>query len=113
MVTVDEILSSVSSSQKEVIHKLRSVVLNIVPDVEERVRQETISYSVGGKDFMRIKVFTDHVDAEFMCGARLTSANLKDRGYNPIVKHLEMSNKQDIDDKQLKDLIEEASKTVC
>jgi len=74
------------------------------------VRDGKIVYAVGGKDFLWINPFTDHVDLEFMCGARLTSGDLKGRGKKSLVKHMTITTKKDINDAELKELIEDASK---
>lgn len=113
MVSVDEILSSVSPSQKTIIEKLRSLIKKVVPEAVEKVRQKKIAYAVGGKDFVWINPFTDHVDLDFMCGARLLSGDLKGRGKKGTVQHLEIADENDINEEKIKKLIEEASEAVC
>jgi len=68
---------------------------------------------MGGKNFVWTNPFTGHVALDFMCGARLISGDLKGRGKKSLVKHMEIATKKDINDAELKQLIEEASKTVC
>jgi len=89
------------------------LIKNFVPEAVEKIRQEKIAFVVNGKDFVWINPFTDHVDLDFMCGARLLSGNLKGRGKKRTVKHMEISSKKDINKADLKKLLEEASKTVC
>lgn len=113
MVTVDEIISNIPTQQKDVIEELRALIKNVASDAVENVREGKIVYAVGGKDFVWINPFTGHVDLDFMCGARLISGDLKGRGKKSLVKHMEITSKTDINVAELKDLIEEASKTVC
>ena len=80
MVTIDEILNRFTPQQRNIIEELRLLIKNFVPEAVEKVRQEKIAFAMKGKDFVWITLFTDHVDLEFMCGARLISGNLKDRG---------------------------------
>jgi len=93
--------------------ELRSLIRNVVPDAEEKVRHGKIAYIVEGKDFVWINPFTGHVDLEFMCGDRLLSGDLTGRGRKRSVKHMEITSEKDINQTELKKLIEEASKTVC
>ena len=113
MVTVDEILSNIPSKQKTIVEELRILITNVVSDVVEKVRDGRIVYAIGGKDFVWINPFMGHIDLEFMCGARLTPGDLKGRGKKSLVKHFTITTEKDINDAKLKELIEEASKTVC
>ena len=113
MVTIDEILSNIPAQQKTIVKELRLLIRNVVSDAVEKVRDGKIVYAVGGKDFVCINPFTGHIDLEFMCGARLTPGDLKGRGKKSLVKHVTITSKKDINDAELKELIEEASKTVC
>ena len=113
MVTIDEILSNIPAQQKTIVKELRLLIRNVVSDAVEKVRDGKIVYAVGGKDFVWINPFTGHIDLEFMCGARLTPGDLKGRGKKSLVKHVTITSKKDINDAELKELIEEASKTVC
>jgi hypothetical protein len=113
MVTVDEIINSIPDQQKIIVKELRLLIRNSVSDSEEKVRNGKIVYAIEGKNFMRINPFTGHIDLEFMCGARLTPRDLKGRGKKSLVKHMKITTKKDLNDVELKELIEEASKTVC
>ncbi|MDG6223186.1 MAG: DUF1801 domain-containing protein [Candidatus Bathyarchaeota archaeon] len=113
MVTVNEILNNISPQQKDIIEELRTLIKKISANAEEKVRDGRIVYAVAGKDFVWINPFTGHVDLDFMCGARLISGDLKGRGKKSQVKHMEITSKTDINATELKQLIEEASKTVC
>ena len=113
MVTIDEILSNIPTQQKNIIDELRVLIKNVASDAVENVRDGKIVYAVGGKDFVWINPFTGHIDLEFMCGSRLTSGDLKGRGKKSLIKHMKITTKKDINNIELKELIEEASKTVC
>jgi hypothetical protein len=113
MVTVDEIINNIPDQQKIIVKELRLLIRNVVSDAVEKVREGKIVYAVGGIDFVWINPFTGHVDLDFMCGARLISGDLKDRGKKSLVKHMTITSKKDINDAELKELLEEASKTVC
>ena len=113
MLTIDEILRNISGQQKIIVEELRILIRNVVSDAVEKVRDGKIVYTIGGKDFVWINPFTGHIDLEFMCGARLTPGDLKGRGKKSLVKHMTIATKEDINNAELKELIEEASKTVC
>ena len=113
MVSIDEILRNIPGQKKAIVEELRILIRNIVSDSVEKVRDGRIVYAIGGKDFVWINPFTGHIDLEFMCGARLASGDLKGRGKKSLVKHRTITTKKDINDPELKELITEASKTVC
>jgi hypothetical protein len=113
MVTVDEIINNIPDLQKIIVKELRLLIRNIVSDSKEKVREGKIVYAIGGKDFVWLNPLTGHIDLEFMCGARLTPHDLKGRGKKSLVKHMTITTKKDVNDAKLKELIEEASKTVC
>ena len=113
MVTVDEILRNLPNHQKDIVEELRALIKNVASEAVEKVRKGKIVYAVGGKDFLWINPFSDHVDLDFMCGARLTPGDLKGRGKKNFVKHIEITSKTYINNAELKELIEEAFKTVC
>jgi len=98
---------------KIIVKELRLLIRNVVSDAVEKVREGKIVYAVAGTDFVWINPFTGHVDLEFICGARLIPGDLKGRGKKSLVKHMTITTKKDINNIELKELIEEASKTVC
>jgi hypothetical protein len=89
------------------------LIKNVASYAVVKVREGKIVYALSRKDFVWINPFTGHVDLDFMCVARLLPSGLKGRGKKSLVKHIEITSKTDINAAELKELIEEASKTVC
>ncbi len=78
--TIDEILGSLNSTEKETVQSLRLLVKNTVPETVEMVKQGKVVYKLGDRDFVWIGHFQGHVDLEFAMGASLDSNLLKSRG---------------------------------
>ena len=111
--TVEEILNRLDLRQKEITEKLRSLIKRTVPEAVEMVKQGRITYGISGKDFAWISQSKDHVDVDFVCGARLGSADLKGRGKGKDIKHVEINSAHQMDEKELPRLLKAASEIVC
>ena len=111
--TVGEILSKLDLRQNEITEKLRSLIKKTVPEAVEMVRRGRITYAVGGKDFAWISHSKNHVDLDFVCGTRLSSALLKGRGKGKDVKHIEIRAMDRVDEKELTGPLKDAAGLVC
>ena len=78
--TIDEILGSLTPTQKEDVQNLRLLVKNTVPETVELVKQGKVIYKLGGKDFIWISHYRGHVNIEFAMGSSLSSDLLRSRG---------------------------------
>lgn len=97
--TIDEILSTLSSDEREDLENLRALVKSTVPETEELVKNGKIVYKLGDKDFVWISPFQGHVDLEFAMGTSLSSKLLKSRGVgntNENIRHVEISDFQSV-----------------
>ena len=93
--TIDEILGSLPTAQKETIQNLRAQIKNAVPETVELVKSGKIVYKLQDMDFVWISHFQDHVDLEFAMGASLDSNLLKSRGVaekNENIRHVSIGN---------------------
>jgi hypothetical protein len=89
--TMDEILQTLTSQQKETFQSLRSLVKEVVPESVELIKQGKIVYKLKDKDLVWISHYNDHVDLEFAMGASLASSLLRHRGIaeiNDNVRHI-------------------------
>jgi hypothetical protein len=111
--TTEEILKKLDLRRKEITQKLRYLIKKTVPGAVEMVRRGRITYAVGGKDFAWISHSKNHVDLDFVCGTRLSSALLKGRGKGKDVKHIEISAIDKMDEKELTGLLKDAAGMVC
>ena len=88
---MDEILQTLTPQQKEILQNLRSPLKEVVPESVELIKQGKIVYKLGGKDFVWISHYKDHVDLEFAMGASLASNLLRSRGIaesNDNIRHI-------------------------
>jgi hypothetical protein len=93
--TIDEILSSLTSPQKETFQNLRHLIKDAAPETVEVVKQGKVVYRLNDRDFVWISHFSDHVDLEFAMGASLSSNLLKTRGNsnpNDNIRHVRIDN---------------------
>ncbi len=110
--TVGEVLDKLDEHQKEKLEKLRSIVKNTVPDAVEFLRRGKIAYSVNGKDFAWISAFENHLDVDFLCGTRMDSELLKERGKQGNLRHVEIRS-DNFDETELKRLLVQSSEISC
>ena len=111
--TTGEILNKLDLRQREITEKLRSLIKKTVPEAVEMVRRARITYAVGGKDFAWISHSKNHVDLDFVCGTRLSSALLRGRGKGKDVKHVKVKAMDRVDEKELIGLLKDAAGLVC
>ena len=93
--TIDEVLGSLNSDQKETVQNLRVLISKTVPETVEIVKQGKIIYKLGKMDLVWISHFQEHVDLEFAMGASLDSEYLKRRGtaqQNQNIRHVAVGN---------------------
>ncbi|MGD6852028.1 MAG: DUF5655 domain-containing protein [Candidatus Bathyarchaeia archaeon] len=93
--TIDEILSSLTPSQKTLIQNLRKLVKDSVPETVETVKQGKIVYKLEDRDFVWVSRYQTHMDLEFAMGASLSSDMLRSRGIaeqNENVRHVFVNN---------------------
>jgi hypothetical protein len=108
--TIEEIYES--SQHKEVLDKLRFLVKHTVPQAIESVRRGGIIYRLQEKDFLRIHTYETHVDLGFADGTRIASLLLKRRGKGLSWRHLEFKTSQEVENPEVKRLLE-ASAEIC
>jgi hypothetical protein len=111
--TAEEIQSKLDLRQREITEKLRSLIKKTVTEAVEMVRRGRITYAVGGKDFGWISHSKNHVDLDFVCEARLSSALLKGRAKRKDVKHIEIRGMDRVDEEELTALLRDAAGLVC
>jgi hypothetical protein len=110
--TIEEILSKTDDYQKPIAEKLRFLARNTIPNSEEQVRRERITFSINGRDFAGIRFTNKHVDLLFLHGDSLSSPQLKGQGTIGDPKHIEINNLQKFDETEAKRLLQEAAATV-
>jgi hypothetical protein len=107
--TVEEILNTLDSQQREITEKLRTLIKNTLPTLEETVKRGSITYVLGDKNFVRIRNYKGHADLGFFNGDRLSSTLLKTRGRGTSWRHVEINALNNIDDPEIKRLLEKGA----
>lgn len=92
---------------KELAQRVREVVKNAIPEVEERVKWGNPTYIVDGKNVASIIHFSDHVNLGFFLGAKLKSKRLEGTGKD--LRHIKVKVVEDIDTKEFTRLLKEAA----
>ncbi len=107
--TIDEILCTLDSEEKVLTQSLRSVIKNTLPKVQETVKRGSITYVLNGKNLVRIRNYKKHIDLGFYNGDRLSSTLLRTRGRGRSWRHLEINSVEQINDPEIKRLIEKSA----
>jgi len=105
--TIEEVLFGFENI--ETVEKLRDLIKNTLLDVQETVKRGSITYVLGGKDFLRINLAKSHVDLGFINGTRISSMLLKRRGRGRSWRHVEVKTPDDVENPEIKRLILRAS----
>lgn len=95
---VDEYINKQKSPQKEICQKLRRLIFDTLPGIEEEMKWGVPAYGNGRYYIVALK---DHVNLGFSSkGLSKTDCDLFDGG-GKTTKHLEISSPQDIDKKRI------------
>ncbi len=105
--TIDEILAKAENAP--VIQKLRDLVKTTLPNVTEIVRRGNITYTLEGKDFLKILKYKTHVDLGFANGTRISSLLLKRRGRGGNWRHLELNSTEDTNNPEIERLLKRSA----
>lgn len=107
--TVEEVLSTLDSQQREITEKLRTLIKNTLPTVEETVKWGSITYVLENKNFVRIRNYKGHADLGFFNGDKLSSTLLKTRGKGTSWRHVEIKSLDNNDYPEIKRLLEKGA----
>jgi hypothetical protein len=108
--TMDEILRGASPANKQIIEKIRLLIKETVPSVEETVKRGSIAFVLVGKKFVRIRNYASHVDLGFFNGNKLASTLLRGRGREKTWRHVEVRSSEEADDPEIKRLLENSAR---
>jgi hypothetical protein len=108
---VNEILENLNPQQAQTVENLRQLIRDIIPTIEETVRQGRITFRIQDRDLVWLTITKSHVDVEFAMGSSLSSPLLKTRGateINPNMRHIKVNNFTEVK-AELKRLIKRAA----
>ncbi len=110
--TIDEILRKSDPEQTAVAERLRGIVKDAIPDVQETVRRGVITYVLNGKDFASINLLKDHIDVGLFAGARIDHKRLKGTGEGKDIKHIKIVSAKKLDEAEITRILKEAAAIV-
>lgn len=100
--TVDEYIAKQKSSQKEILKKLKKLILKTLPGVKEEMRWGVPVFS-GGKFY--IVALKDHCNIGFAIKG-LSKEELEEfEGAGKTMRHLKVNSVKDIDEKKIAKLL--------
>ncbi|MBI1281741.1 MAG: hypothetical protein GC179_26685 [Anaerolineaceae bacterium] len=111
--TVEQFLSTYPAEVQELALKARELVLEIVPDVQERVQEayKTISYGSGTKMdamFCYIAPLKDRINLGFYRGVVLPDASGLLEGTGKLLRHVKVRSMSELQQPALRQLIVDA-----
>jgi hypothetical protein len=112
---VDEFLNSFSPEIRDIALKLRELVTNLIPDIQEKVYLgwSTISYSFSGgmqDAICAIGPQNDNVNLHFFRGTELDDPDKLLEGEGKQGRHVKLKTIENVDSKSLEKLIKSAAK---
>lgn len=112
----DEILAGVSPQARELALQARALIQAVYPAVVEVPwpKQRVIGYGVGPKKmsehFCYISVSKNHINVGFMYGAELPDPQKLLDGSGKLLRHVRITNSEELAHPALRELLEVASK---
>ena len=105
---VDKYIKKQSSPQKEIVQKLRKIILKTFPDIKEELKWGTPWYE--GKYYL--VAFKDHVNMGFAFGGLLKKHEKLLEGTGEYMRHIKVYSLEDIDEKKIIKLIKMTTKDI-
>lgn len=112
----DEIVAGVSPHARELARQARALIKVVYPAVVEVPwpNQRVIGYGVGPKKmsehFCYLSVSKNHINVGFMYGAELPDPNQLLEGSGKLLRHVRISQPEELENLALRELLEAASK---
>jgi hypothetical protein len=112
----DEITVEANPKVEELARAAKSLILDVMPDVVEVAwpRQKIIGYGVGPKkmseQFCYIAVFKERINLGFYYGANLPDPAKLLEGTGKSLRHVKISDLEQLSDPDLRQLVEAASR---
>jgi len=98
---VTDYINSAQSPFKEVMHKIRELIFELVPDAEEAIKWGTPVYS-RIKNICYMAAFNKHVTFAFYNGRMLKDPYKVLEGTGKMMKYIKLKKIDDIDQEQIK-----------
>jgi len=105
---VDLYESELPPPQKEIVKRLRDFIARRYPRLTESLKWHVPTYSLNGRNLMGLQDFKRHVNLNFFSGAKLHDAGGRLLGTGKQVRHLSFRSIKEIDQKVLKEFIDQA-----
>ena len=106
--SVDSVIVSLDPARREMLERLRSVVMRALPDAVETVKWGQPTYVYHGKNLICFMIMEDHLNYGIFVGAKLRSSRLEGSGKG--LRHIKVFRVEDIDEKEFARLAKQASK---
>ena len=108
MTDADLYESELPQPQKEIVKRLRAFIARSYPELTESLKWHVPTYSLKGKNLIGLQDFKGRVNLNFFKGAKLHDADGILLGTGKQVRHVTFRSIKDIDDRCLRELIEQA-----
>jgi hypothetical protein len=105
--TVDEYISGLEDWQAGIVSTVRGLILDTEPEAKESIKWAQPVYESNGP-FCYIKAFKKHVNFGFWRGAELSDAGGVLQGTGEKMRHVSLTNVEEIQTQVLRDLVREA-----
>ncbi len=108
-VNIDEYLEKYSPEMSELAEKLRNLILDMFPYMDEVIKWNNLVYEINGY-VCAILIHKAHINLEFWRGAELKDPKNRLEGTGKKMRHLKIRDESEIDAEYIKILVEESIK---
>ncbi len=106
-VNINEYLDKYNPEMGKIAMKLRSLILEMFPDMNEVIKWKNLVYENNGH-VCAILIHKAHINLEFMRGTEIKDPENLLEGTGKKMRHIKIKEESDIDSEYIKNLIEES-----
>jgi len=106
-IKIEEYLEKYSPQMSKIAVKLRNLILEMFPSMEELIKWNNLVYRMNGY-VCAILIHKAHINLEFWRGAELKDPENRLEGTGKKMRHLKISDESEIDAQYIKNLIKES-----
>lgn len=99
---ISEYIENATTSQKEIMKNLRTIILEAIPDAKEHYKWNRPVFCLDG-DFAYLKVTNNHVNLGFFNFNKIKDTEHKLEGTGKEMRHIKFKSIDEIDENMLKE----------
>ncbi len=105
---INNFIQDLDSDKKDIVISLRELVLNIVPNAEEKIKWGGLTFFSGNRPFCGIFAYKKYVSVVFDRGAEILDPDNFLEGNGKNMRHLKIFQQKDISNKKVEYYVDQS-----